>query len=227
MRTRQLLLAAVALLAPGAASATSIAILPPGTLTAPAGFGSVATFDGQTPTTYGQTTPTGPFSDGGAQFSGGGIVMNNFGQGSDGLYATPFGDTTNYMAVLGGQTETITYSSPETRFGLYWGSVDTYNALSFYNGANLVATVTGSQTGPLLADGGQGDYASNGYVLITALPAFDKVLVLSSSNSFEFDNVAAGAPEPSTWAMLMIGFVGLGSAALHRGRKNRLAVALA
>ena len=90
-----------------------------------------------------------------------------------------------------------------------------------------MATVTGSQTGPLLADGGQGDYASNGYVLITSLPTFDKVVVMSSSNSFEFDNVAAGAPEPSTWAMLIIGFVGLGSAALRRGRKNRLAVALA
>ena len=78
-----------------------------------------------------------------------------------------------------------------------------------------------------MADGGQGSYASNGYVLITALPAFDIVLVMSSSNSFEFDNVAAGAPEPWTWAMLMIGFVGLGSAALRRGRKNRLAVELA
>ena len=125
MRTRHLLLAAVALLAPGAASATSIAVLPPGTLTAPAGFGSVATFDNQTPTTYGQTTPTGPFSDGGAQFSGGGVVMNNYGQGSDGLYATPYGDATNYMAVLGGRSETISYPSLETRFGLYWGSVDT------------------------------------------------------------------------------------------------------
>ena len=60
--------------------------------------------------------------------------MNNGGQPSLGLYATPFGDTTNYMAVLGGGSEKIAFSSQMNAFGLYWGSVDTYNFLSSSTG---------------------------------------------------------------------------------------------
>jgi hypothetical protein len=44
----------------------------------------------------------------------------------------------------------------------------------------------------------------------------------SSSNSFEFDNVVAGGasavPEPSTWAMLLLGFAGLGYAGWRRSK---------
>ena len=147
-----------------------------------------------------------------------------------GAYATPYGDGTNYMAVLPGGSEKIVYSQPRTRFGLYWGSVDDYNVLQFFSGdgANPLVTITGSDALlPLRANGDQASYASNGYVLITSLPQFDRVLVTSSSPSFEFDNVTVGAPEPSTWAMLGIGFVGLASQALRRGRKDRLAEAIA
>jgi len=229
MHVRRLPLVVAALVFSYPALAYTIDVLPPGTLLPPAAYGPVATFDQVAPEPYGSTAPYGPLTDGGALFTGGGVVMNNFGQGSDGLYAEPYGDTTNYMAVLGGQSETIAYSGLKDSFGLYWGSVDTYNSLEFYDGATLEATVTGSQVTPYLsADGGQTSYASNGYVLITGLPSFDSVLVQSSSNSFEFDNVAArGAPEPSTWAMLGIGFVGLASLACRRGRTDRLAPAFA
>ena len=153
--------------------------------------------------------------------------MNNGGQGSLGLYASPFGDTTNYMAVLGGGSEEIAYSGFNTSFGLYWGSVDTYNSLAFYSGSVLVATITGADL-PLSANGGQTDYASNAYVWITALPQFDRVFAASSSNAFEFDNVVAArragprvsapVPEPSTWALLLIGFAGLGYAAFRQSK---------
>ena len=153
--------------------------------------------------------------------------MNNGGQDSLGLYATPFGDTTNYMAVLGGGSEEIAYSGLKNSFGLYWGSVDTYNSLAFYNDNALVWTTTGADVDPpLSANGGQTDYASNGYVLITGLPQFDRVVASSSANSFEFDNVVAGGatqlstavPEPSTWAMLLLGFAGLGYGAFRRSK---------
>ena len=75
------------------------------------GIRSGATFDSVSAEAYGSTVPFGSFSDGGASFSGSGVVMNNGGQGSLELYATPLGDTTNYMAVLGGGSETIAYSS--------------------------------------------------------------------------------------------------------------------
>jgi hypothetical protein len=78
-----------------------------------------------------------------------------------------------------------------------------------------------------MASGGQTSYISNGYVLISGLPDFTSVVVTSTSNSFEADNVVAGVPESSTWAMLGIGFVGLAALATRRGRKNRLAPGLA
>lgn len=219
--------ATAAMLFSGAAGAATISVLPSGTLSPSSGFAAVATFDSITPTTYGLTTATPAFSDGGANFSGSGVVMNNYGAGSAGLYATPYGDTTNYMAVLGGGTETIAYGSEKTTFGLYWGSVNSYNLLSFYDGASLVATISGSATGPLIASGGQGDYSSNGYVLISGLPKFTSVTVTSGSNSFEFDNVVAGVPEPSTWMMMGLGFAGLGLVAFNNQSKKKIARAIA
>jgi hypothetical protein len=225
MRISTLLAAAVSFgLSAAAGNAASITILSSGNL----GPTSGATFNSITATTYGETTRSGPFSDGGANFSGSGVVMNNGGQPSLGLYATPFGDTTNYMAVLGNGSEEIAFSSLKNAFGLYWGSVDTYNLLTFFNGNTAVATITGSDVQPpMLANGGQTDYASNGYVVIGALPFFDSVVVSSSANSFEFDNVlagvgttqfTAGVPEPSTWAMLLVGFAGLGYAGFRRSK---------
>jgi hypothetical protein len=210
------------------AHAYVLQVLSPGTMFPPSQFAPVATFDGIAQTPYGSTTATGPFSDGGAAFSGSGVVMNNGGGDSLGLYATPFGDTTNYMAVLGGGSETVAYSSLMNTFGLYWGSVDSYNTLTFYDGATVVATLSGSDVQPALAaNGGQTSYASNGYVLLEGLPWFNSVVIGSDSNSFEFDNVAAGVvPEASTWAMLGMGFLGLGFVAAARRRKDRLAPAL-
>ena len=226
MRLARVLPLAAALLVSHHASAYTVDVLSPGTILPGVGY-QVETFDNLTAENYGSTAAFGTFSFGGvAIFSGQGIVMNNNNQGSDGLYAQPFGDPTNYMAVLGGDSETITYAHWNTSFGLYWGSVDSYNTLTFYNGKTLVATVGGSDVAPALsADGGQGNFASNGYVLLTGLPSFNSVVVGSGSNSFEFDNVTAAAPEPSTWAMFGIGFVGLASLAARRGRKNRLAPA--
>jgi hypothetical protein len=51
---------------------------------------------------------------------------------------------------------------------------------------------------------------SNRYVTIAGLPTFDTVVITSNNNSFEFHNVAAAVPELSTWAMMILGFVGLG-----------------
>jgi hypothetical protein len=224
MKHRLIAAAVAGLIFTSPAYTKTISVLAPGVLSAPAPFGPAATFDNETPTAWGSFTPTGPFSDGGALFSGGGIVMNNQGKPADGLYATPYSDTSNYMAVMDGRSETILYPTVRTGFGLYWGSVDTYNYLFFYNGGALVAAISGSDTGPLAADGDQIGYSANGYVLITSLPQFDKVVVYSAGNSFEFDNVVAfndaapAAPEASTWAMLLLGFVALALAGVTQRR---------
>ena len=101
-------------------------------------------------------------------------------------------DSTNYLSIGGHATETITFDSVKNSFGLYWGSVDAYNGISFYNGDKLVASYSGADISPLLASGGQGSFSSNGYVEFLDLSPFDKVVLSSSSDAFELDNVSAG-----------------------------------
>ncbi|WP_247834400.1 VCBS domain-containing protein [Bradyrhizobium sp. 200] len=125
--------------------------------------------------------------------------------GSSSLGAAPFvgpapghQDTTKYLSILGNATETITFTSQKNAFGLYWGSVDSYNSIKFYDGTTLVASYTGADVSPLLSNGNQGSFAANGYVEFTGLHSFNKVELSSSSNAFEIDNISAGYIPPPT-----------------------------
>ncbi len=101
-------------------------------------------------------------------------------------------DTTNYLSIGGGGSETITFNSEKNSFGLYWGSLDSYNTIKFYDGNTLVASYTGDQFAPLFPSGNQSSFSSNGYVQFAHLPLFDKVVLASSANAFEIDNISAG-----------------------------------
>jgi hypothetical protein len=93
--------------------------------------------------------------------------------------------------------ETITFASEKNAFGLYWGSLDSYNTIKFYDGTTLVASYTGNDILPLFPTGNQGSFASNGYVEFSGLHSFNKVVLGSSANAFEIDNISAGnIPSP-------------------------------
>ncbi|MGJ5175739.1 VCBS domain-containing protein [Bradyrhizobium oligotrophicum] len=117
--------------------------------------------------------------------------------GSSSTSAAPYmhdgADQTNYLSIGGQAQETITFGGLKNSFGLYWGSVDSYNGISFYNGDKLVASYSGGEVAPLIANGGQGSPASNGYVEFLGLSPFNKVVLASSQNAFEIDNVSAGS----------------------------------
>ena len=72
------------------------------------------------------------------------------------------------------------------------------------------ATGTGDQFSP----------AGNELVTITGLAAFTTATFSSTSNAFEF-SLGTAVPEPTTWAMMMLGFAGLGYAAFRRNTKGR------
>src|SRR5262249_46417909 len=85
-------------------------------------------------------------------FGHAGIVV-----GSSSVSAAPlmgplpgFADTSNYLSIGGGATETITFTTDKNAFGLYWGSVDSYNTIKFYDGTTLVASYDGADISPLL-----------------------------------------------------------------------------
>jgi VCBS repeat-containing protein len=134
-----------------------------------------------------------------ATFSGSGNagVVNGSFEGSTGApFVGPLpgsADATNYLSIGGGSTETITFAALENTFGLYWGSVDPYNTIDFYNGTTLVASFTGNDVSPLFANGNLGSFSSNGYVEFLGLASFDKVVLGTGANAFEIDNISAGA----------------------------------
>jgi PEP-CTERM motif len=167
----------------------------------------------------------------GYSFSGNGIVVTQPDVG--GIYAAPFGDLTKYLTT--GSTvlpavETLTFNSAYTQLGLYWGSIDAYNTISFLSNGQTVASFDGGATGiahaPTGANGNQTSGDTNRYVtfLFTAGQSFDTVKFESTSRAFEIDNVTAAVPEPSTWAMMILGFMGVGFMAYRRkGTSFRLA----
>lgn len=121
---------------------------------------------------------------------------------------------TPYLSVLSGGSATYTFAAPVTAFQFDWGSIDTYNTLTI-NGSSSTIIVPGSNfINP--ANGDQVSAGTNGRFTVsgTAGETFTSVTFSSSGNSFEVDNLAvAGAvPEPATWALMMLGFGGLGAA---------------
>ena len=184
------------------------------------------TFDSLTALNPPTTGPAlGLYNVGQASFNGGGIVVNNLGGPSQNLYASPANDSTNYMAVLANLSETISYSALQKSFGLYWGSIDAYNTIKFFDGATLVGSFTGS-SGSLgfntTPNGNETSTNSNRYVTFSNLVFNSVVLGSVGQNSFEFDNVSSAAvsavPEVSTWMMMILGFFGVGFTAYRRKR---------
>jgi len=126
-------------------------------------------------------------------------------------------DTTKYLSA-GTGTVTLDFGSAQKYLGLLWGSVDNYNSLWFYNGASLVGTFTGVDVWAA-ANGNQGA-AGTFYVNFNDLDgAFTKIVLGSTINSFEIDNVAFDSsnhvPDSSS-SVLLVGLGLIGLAALRR-----------
>src|SRR5258708_1580397 len=138
-------------------------------------------------------------------------------------------DTTVFVPVLSFQTVTpgvqtlaeilITFAAPVKAFSLNFGTFD------------------GEQVNFQLSTGDQfgspstgGSYAVPGFVGITSSTAFNTVLVSSTDealnlNNLSFDSPISAVPETSTWAMMLLGFAGVAWLGSRRLRKSHLRTA--
>ena len=112
-----------------------------------------------------------------------------------------------------------------TTLDLLWGSPNynvpyRSNSLSFYSGSTLLGSVLASDL--YTSFSGITNDGQPGYLLSFTPDAgrYDKVVagIIGSSSDFEF--AFLGVPEPSTWAMIVAGFGGLGMMRIWKMRKT-------
>lgn len=176
----------------------------------------------------------GAFPTSGFAFSGDGKVVTgtNLFQ-----HLQPKSDTTRFLTIGFNagiifpnlKTETLSLGSDYTKFGFYWGSIDQYNTVTFLNDGVTMFSLSGNAVPNVNLNAAAATANTrNRYVNFdfTGGMAFDEVVFGSTYRGFEVDNLAfAGAvPELSTWAMMLVGFAGIGTLAWRRN-KTRLSIA--
>lgn len=135
-----------------------------------------------------------------------------------GRYAQPFGVSSPYLTVPHPSASSLsalfTLGTAANYFGLFWGSIDSYNIISFYLDNTLVASYSGSAIVGQFANGNQLGYSSNRFVNFDfGGGSFNSVELTSNGFAFESDNHAfrklVSVTEPSSALLLLLGLVSL------------------
>jgi hypothetical protein len=142
-------------------------------------------------------------------------------EGCAGYSGTLYNDATHYLTIPGGVSAELTALKAFSSFSLYMGSPDTYNSIRFI-GEGYDETLSGGQLTAGIVNQSW-DWAQR-VTFDFGGAKVNRVILSSSQNSFEVDNLAvSGAvPEPATWAMMIMGF-GLAGAAMRARRSGVLA----
>jgi hypothetical protein len=200
---------------------TLLALLAISTMTATSANAAVVVTSTAATNPYTGPVPTYNFETA-APVTGGSIVNATVA----GQHTRPFGSTGNFLSagIIDGSPAVLSLSS-FSRIGsisLLWGSIDTFNVLSFLDASNTVIfSITGLQLRQLNPIANlQGDVNRVATFTFTDLATQSDVRSVrfaANRNSFEVDNISIRAvPEPATWLTLIMGFFGLGFAMRKR-----------
>jgi hypothetical protein len=132
---------------------------------------------------------------------------------SSGLYLQPAGDAGKYIFAAGGGSVAVTWTNTVYSFDIYWGSPDTYNTLTLSNGDSIGGSAVLALTGTP-----SGSNSGTSWIQVSDTAGFNGFTASSSQNAFEFD--LAAIPEASTWAMMLLGFAGLGFVGYRKAKSG-------
>ncbi len=154
-----------------------------------------------------------------------GIVVGS----SPTFYAQPaFSDGSRYLAVQAGGSATLQGAVGYDSVSFFLGSIDSFNTVTLLDTAgNLIQSFTGSDF-IIPANGNQSLPQTNRRVTITrdALQAqIGGIRFGSAQNALEVDNVVFAVPEPTTWAMMLVGFGMMGASMRYRRRSTKFVTA--
>jgi PEP-CTERM motif-containing protein len=142
-----------------------------------------------------------------------------------GVSAAPLGDASPYLYGTTNAPATVTFSHSLNTFDIYWGSIDSLagdgrdNVLTLSNGDSLTATQLIAMIPSLAGTGSPTSPTTNAWIDISDTTAFTAFTASVGQPAFEFD--MAAVPEASTWAMMVLGFAGLGFAGWRKATGPR------
>ena len=132
-------------------------------------------------------------------------------------------DTTQYLSVRRAQSATL-----ETPFlksiSFYVGSLDAFNRFTFHLADGTTKVFTGGALAALPgtdANGSQTGFTTNGRLTFSFDSNIDSVEFASGNNALEISDIGTAlalVPEPASWAIMILGFGGVGGMARLRRR---------
>jgi hypothetical protein len=195
-----------------------------------AGQGEVSSYG--VPTTYNFDSSVPTFTN----VSSGGVAIFTAADSSPVVgganAAEPYGDTSSFASVGSGSihpaSATIVAPSGSTYIGLYLGSVDSFNNITLNQASGASITYDGDQLfNPANPTGNQGNGGSVYLNFFDTGSTFTSITFTSNGTAEEFDNVAfaSAVPEPATWAMMILGFLGIGFLSYRKSSGSALRMA--
>jgi hypothetical protein len=197
------------------------------------GSADASVIDGITVTLLGDTTAPQPLvAQRGADFSVSNAQIQTGNIPGPGTFSNPGWDpfgtpdaAAHQWWNIGEQNGSAGFNLSGNALTIVWGSPNNDNTLTFYSGVGGLGTSHAVTTNDLLAAFAPpvgNNQNPGGYLFnfdLTTLGGFDSVKFSTGQTAFEFAFTTA-VPEASTWAMMILGFAGVGFMAYRRRNQS-------